>query len=131
MGIDSVLIVIGIAAFLVFHYFFRAGSDPEKQIWQIISKDRICHHAGIDANDIKLAVTSFNEVNAKGQLPAQKQYNFQISCALRKAESKKKTWVVVGNGYSVNLTSDAKLVEDQIADDIRNCLANQGVRDRT
>lgn len=130
MGIDSVLIVIGIAAFLIFHYFSRAGNNAEKKIWQLISKDRICHNAGIDANDIKLTVTSFNEVNANGQLPAQKQYNFQVSCAVPKPESKKKKWVVVGNGYSVNLTSDAKLVEDQIADDIRNCLANHQVRDR-
>lgn len=118
MSIDSVLIIAGLAAFLIFHYFFRSNNKSEEQIWKLISKARICRQAGIDEKDFKIGVTSYVEVDAsKSRLPAQHQYNFRVSCKLPKADGKKK-WIRIGDQYGVNLTSDAELTEQTIAQDI-------------
>lgn len=129
MSIDSVLIVAGIVAFLIFHYFSRSRDNPEEQIWKLISRNHICQNAGIGEKDIKLSVTSYYEVDAsKGPLPSQKQYNFQVSCAMPQSGSKRKQWVVVGKGYSVNMTSDAELIENTIVEDIQRARSNIDTR---
>ncbi|HBP30373.1 MAG: hypothetical protein ACTIKR_08535 [Advenella sp.] len=120
MSIDSVLIIAGIAAFLIFNYFFRSNNNTEEQIWKLISRDRICRDAQVDQKDLKISVTSYYEVGAsKSRLPAQSQYNFKVSCKMPSSGSRRRKWVPVGNGYSVNITSDAELIEDSIIQDIK------------
>jgi hypothetical protein len=120
MSIDSVLIIAGIAAFLIFKYFFRSNNKAEEQIWKLISRDRICRDAGVDQKDFRISVTSYYEVDeSKSRLPAQSQYNFQVSCKIPGPGSKGRKWVTVGDGYSVNITSDAGLIEESIIQDIK------------
>lgn len=120
MSIDSVLVIAGLAAFLIFHFFLRSNNKSEEQIWKLISKARICREAGIEEKDFKIRVTSFVEVDAtKSRLPAQNQYNFQISCKLPKSDGRTK-WIRIGDSYSVNLTSDPELIEHAIAQDIEH-----------
>lgn len=120
MSIDSVLIIAGIAAFLIFNYFFRSNNNTEEQIWKLISRDRICRDAQVDQKDLRISVTSYYEVGAsKSRLPAQSQYNFKVSCKMPSSGSRRRKWVTVGNGYSVNITSDAELIEDSIIQDIK------------
>ena len=120
MSIDSVLIIAGIAAFLIFNYFFRSNRNTEEQIWKLISRERICRDAQVDQKDLRISVTSYYEVGeSKSRLPAQSQYNFKVSCKMAGPDSKRRKWVTVGDGYSVNITSDAGLIEESIIQDIK------------
>ncbi|AFK62452.1 hypothetical protein TKWG_11175 [Advenella kashmirensis WT001] len=121
MSIDSVLIIAGIAAFLIFHYFFRPKHNTEEQIWKLISRERICRDTQVDQKDLRINVTSYYEVDeSKSRLPAQSQYNFKVSCKMAGPGGKRRKWVTVGDGYSVNITSDAGLIEESIIQDIKH-----------
>ena len=121
MSIDSVLIIAGLAAFLIFRYFFRSNHNTEEQIWKLISRERICRDAQVDQKDLRISVTSYYEVGeSKSRLPAQSQYNFKVSCKIAGPGSKRSKWVKIGDVYSVNITSDAELIEESIIQDIKH-----------